>query len=94
MCQLIENIAHEKGINIEDANYIFSTISEYFIQKIPAFSQVFKDVYDDKDESILQGDINSAIQLIQQQQWQEKFKNCVEYPEENSIKRNRGGELF
>jgi hypothetical protein len=77
MCQLIEQLANDKGINVDDANYIFTFISDYLVNKIPALSQVIEDVFENVEAYKLKEDINKAIELIQQQQWKEKFKNYM-----------------
>ena len=96
MCQLIEQIASDKGINVDDANYIFIFISAHLLSKIPALSQVIEDVFENANEGILQEHINNAIQLIQQQQWKEKFKDCLMPPQTHNYGRHQGGggELF
>jgi len=96
MCQLIEKIASDKGISVEDANYIFTFISDHLLSKIPALSQVIEDVFENADEGILLEHISKAMQVIQQQQWQEKFKDCVMPPQTSSYVHHRGagGELF
>ena len=77
MCQLIEQLASDKGINVDDANYVFTFISSYLINKIPALSQVIEDVFENVEAHKLKEDINKAIELIQQQQWKEKFKHYM-----------------
>jgi len=77
MCQLIEQVANDKGINVDDANYIFTFISDYLVNKIPAFRQVIEDVFENVEAYKIKEDINKAIELIQQQQWKEKFKNYM-----------------
>jgi len=95
MCQLIEKIANEKGINVEDANYIFTIISAHLLSKIPALNQVIEDVFENADESILKEHVSKAIQLIQQQLWKEKFKDCHGLPQTYiNHPGYSGGELF
>jgi len=77
MCLLIEQVANDKGINVDDANYIFTFISDYLVNKIPAFRQVIEDVFENVEAYKIKEDINKAIELIQQQQWKEKFKNYM-----------------
>ncbi|MBC7935069.1 MAG: hypothetical protein H7Y86_06890 [Rhizobacter sp.] len=64
MCQLIEKIATDKGINVEDANYIFTFISDHLLSKIPALSRVIEDVFENADESILLEHVDKAIHLF------------------------------
>lgn len=96
MCQLIDNIANDKGINVEDANYIYKFISGHLSSKIPALGQVIQDVFENADEGVLQEHVNKAIQLIQQQQWKEKFKDYIMPPQTYFRHRSggRGTELY
>jgi len=75
MCQLIEQLASDKGINVDDANYIYTFISGYLVNKIPALSQVIEDIFENPGTDKLNEHINKAIELIQHQQWREKFKD-------------------
>lgn len=94
MCQLIEQLASDKGISVDDANYIFIFISGHLLSKIPALSQVFEDVFENAEADKLQEHINKAIRLIQQQQWEDKFKDCIMPPQAHSHHQIGGGELF
>jgi hypothetical protein len=93
MCQLAEQLAGETGINVNDVNYIFTVISEHLSNKIPALSQVMDAVFENENTDKLQEHLNNAIKLIQQQQWQEKFKDWTPLP--TYIIHQRGdGSLF
>jgi hypothetical protein len=94
MCLLIEKIAADKGINVADANYIFTFISGHLVSKIPALSQVIEDVFENVETDKLQEDIHKAAEAIQQQQWREKFKNFQIPPETYVIHQTGGGLLF
>jgi hypothetical protein len=80
MCQLIEQLASDKGINVDHANYIYTFISGYLVNKIPALSQVIEDIFENPETDKLNEHINKAIELIQQQQWREKFKDYMMPP--------------
>ena len=94
MCRLIEQFAIDKDINVEDANYIFTFISEHLSNKIPALMQVIEDVFENADVNILQEHINKAMQLIQQQQWREKFKDYKMLPQNYIVGKARNNSLF
>ena len=93
MCQLAEQLAGETGMNVEDVNYIFTVISEQLLNKIPALSQVMDDVFENENTDKLQEHLNNAIRLIQQQQWQEKFKDWT-LPPTYIIQQRGDGSLF
>ena len=93
MCQLTEQLASETGINVDDVNYIFTVISGHLLSKIPALSQVMDAVFENENTDELHEHLNNAIKLIQQQQWQEKFKGWT--PPPTYIIHQRGdGSLF
>jgi hypothetical protein len=94
MCQLIDKIASDKGINPDDANYIYTFVSGHLVSKIPALGQVIEDVFENADAGKLQEHINKAIEAIQQQQWREKFKGFLAPPHTNIIRPTGGGSLF
>ena len=85
MCKLINELARDKGINVDDANYIYTFISGYLVNKIPALSQVIEDIFEDSDAGKLKEHIITAIETIQQQHWQEKFKNYTMPPQMLSL---------
>ena len=93
MCQLTEQLASETGIDVNDVNYIFTVISEHLLNKIPALSQVMDDVFENENTDKLQEHLNNAIRLIQQQQWQEKFKDWT-LPPTYIIQQRGDGSLF
>ena len=93
MCLLIEQLASEKGINVKDANYIFTFITGYLANKIPALNQVIEDVFENAEPNELKEHINKAIELLQQQQWKEKFKG-YHMPPQGDVHHKRGGSLF
>ena len=93
MCLLIEQLASDKGINLKDANYIFTFITGHLADKIPALNQVIEDVFENAEPDELREHINKAIELLQQQQWKEKFKN-YQMPPQSNVHHKRGGSLF
>ena len=93
MCLLIEQLAGEKGIDAKDANYIFTLITDHLANKIPALNQVIEDVFENVEPNELREHIDKAIELLQQQQWKEKFKDYV-MPPQSSAHYKRGGSLF
>jgi hypothetical protein len=67
MCQLIDQLASERGMKPDDANYIFSRISDHLVTKIPALKQVIEDVFSDNTaDDKLQQNISKTIILLQQ----------------------------
>lgn len=90
MCQLIEKLAHDKGINVDDANYIYTFISGYLVNKIPALSQIIEDIFENAEADKLKEHISKAIELMQRQQWKEKFKDYMMPPQIPSSS-NSGG---
>ena len=81
MCLLIEQLARDKGINVDDAKYIFAFISGHLVNKIPALSQVIEDVFENAEADKLREDVAKAIELMQQEQWREKFKDYMMPPQ-------------
>ncbi len=66
MCHIIDQLAGERGLKPDDANYIFTRISDHLINKIPALKQVIEDVFsEDAGDDMLQEDIGKAIILLQ-----------------------------
>ena len=90
MCQLIEKLANDKGINVDDANYIYTFISGYLVNKIPALSQLIEDIFENAEADKLKEHISKAIELMQRQQWKEKFKDYMMPPQIHSSS-NSGG---
>ena len=93
MCLLIEQLASDKGINVKDADYIFTLITGHLANKIPAFNQVIEDVFENAEPNELKEHINKAIELLQRQHWKEKFKDYLMPPQSN-VHHKRGGSLF
>jgi hypothetical protein len=94
MCRLIDEVAKEKGINPEDANCIFTFVSAHLLSKVPELNQVFNDVFENADAAQLQQHLHHAIDLMQQHQWDEKFKDCIIPPQSHVSLHCGGGELF
>ena len=90
MCKLIEKLANDKGINVDDANYIYTFISGYLVSKIPALSQLIEDIFENAEADKLKEHISKAIELMQRQQWKEKFKDYMMPPQVHSSS-NSGG---
>ena len=66
MCQIIDQLAIERGVEPNDANYIFRCISAHLVNKIPALKEVIEDVFaDETDDDKLQEDISKAVILLQ-----------------------------
>ena len=67
MCQIIYQLASERGIKPDDANFIFAGISAHLVNKIPALKKVIEDVFADEEvDEQLQEDISKAVILLQQ----------------------------
>lgn len=72
MCRIVDQLATERGIRPDDANYIFTCISGHLINKIPALKGVIEDVFaDEPADDKLQEDINKAVILLQQHMMRE-----------------------
>jgi len=67
MCRIIDELAGERGIKPDDANYIFTHISDHLVNKIPALKQVIEDVFSDEaEDDKLREHISKTIILLQQ----------------------------
>jgi hypothetical protein len=66
MCRIIDQLASERGFTPDDANYIFTRISNHLVEKIPALKQVMEDVFADAPDDELQEHISKMIILLQQ----------------------------
>lgn len=66
MCRIIDQLASERGIKPDDADYIFTCISTHLANKIPALKEVIEDVFaDETADDKLQEDISKAIIRLQ-----------------------------
>jgi len=66
MCQIIEQLAGERGIRPDDANYIFNVISDHLVNRIPALKQVMEDIFAEAGDDELQVHISKMIIILQQ----------------------------
>jgi hypothetical protein len=73
MYQIIEQLASDAGITIDDAAYIFTVISDHMINKIPELRQVIEDIFTNADADKLKEHVSKMIILLQQQ-YINKFK--------------------
>lgn len=73
MYQIIEQLAADTGITIDDADYIFTAISGYMINKIPELKQIIEDIFTNADADQLKGHITKMITLLQEENM-EQFK--------------------
>ena len=73
MYQIIEQLASDTGVTIDDATYIFTVISEQMISKIPELKQVIDDIFTNADADKLKEHVSKMIVLLQQQ-YINKFK--------------------
>lgn len=73
MYQIIEQLASDTGVTIDDADYIFSVIAGHMINKIPELRQVIEDIFTNADADKLKEHVNKMIILLQQQHM-DKFK--------------------
>ena len=73
---------------------IFAGIKSALIKKVPALKQVIEDVFEEVHEDRLKEHIGKMAVMIQEQQWKEKFKNCMIPPHSQIIIPTEGGPLF
>jgi hypothetical protein len=66
MCPIIEQLAGERGIRPDDANYIFNVISNHVVNRIPALKQVMEDIFAEAGDDELRIHISKMIILLQQ----------------------------
>ena len=67
MCRIIDHLANERGMKTDDANYIFTCISDHLVNIIPALKQVIEDVFaDEAGDDKLREHISKMIMLLQQ----------------------------
>ena len=66
MCRIIDQLAVESGVSPDDANYVFTVISDHLVNRIPALKQVMEDVFADAGDDKLREHINTMIILLQQ----------------------------
>lgn len=95
MQQLIEQIAGDNGISLEDAGTLFTAFTSVLIGKIPQLKQVIEDVFTNVDADLLQEHIDKAISLLQQQE-ANKYKSWLPLPQQHGGNKYTGGngELF
>jgi hypothetical protein len=65
MYPIIERLASDTGITIDDANYIFTIISGDLVTKIPPLKQVIEDIFENAEPDQLKEHINKMIILLQ-----------------------------
>jgi len=94
MCRIIDQLAIEKDIALAEANYIYVGIISAMITKVPALKQVIEDIFEDAHEDRLKEHIGKMASIIQEQQWKEKFKNCMMLPQSEISIPTEGGSLF
>jgi hypothetical protein len=94
MCQLIDQLACDKGINVNDANCIYAFVADYLVTKMPQLKKVIEDIFENADHEQLQEDIGQAVLLIQREQWKEKFKDILMPTQGQVIHASGKGELF
>ena len=86
MCRIIDQLVSERGFTPDDANYIFTVISDHLIEKIPALKQVMEDVFADVPDDKLQEHISKMIVLLQQhgmkafKTWQMPHQSIIRQP--------------
>ena len=94
MCRIIDQLANEIDIKPAEANYIFVGITAILIQKIPVLQQVLEDIFEEEDDARLNEHMDKMARIIQQEQWNEKFKHCIMPCQKHIVKPCGGGELF
>lgn len=75
MCRIVDELASEKGILPDEANYIFVGITSVLVTKMPELRPVLEAIFEECDEDKLQEHIGKMATMIQEQQWKEKFKH-------------------
>ena len=94
MCRIIDQLANEIDIKPAEANYIFVGITAILIQKIPVLQQVLEDIFEEEDDARLNEHMDKIVRIIQQEQWNEKFKHCLIPSQKHIVRPYSGGELF
>jgi hypothetical protein len=94
MQQILEQLACDNGISIEDAANLFTAFTGVITDKLPQLKQLIDDVFENADADILEQHINRAVDLFQQREM-EKYKSWI-IPQYQTgfIKHTGGGELF
>ena len=68
MYPVIEQIAHDTGIGIEQAGYAFRIIATELLNKIPQLEQIIDDVFAHAEADKLKEHVSKVIMLLQQQE--------------------------
>jgi hypothetical protein len=66
MYQIVQQLASEKGVKPDDANYVFTVISELLVGRIPALKQVLEDVFANAEDDKLSERISKMIIHLEQ----------------------------
>ena len=96
MQQILEQLANDTGLTLEEAKCLFTAFAALFIARIPALKIIVDDVVEDADESIINEHISKLILLLQEQQCKATFGNWI-IPQHNEANHKTSGsniELF
>jgi hypothetical protein len=77
MQQILEQLANDTGLTIEEAKCLFTAFAALFIARIPALKIIVDDVVDEADENIINEHISKLILLLQEQQCKAAFGNWI-----------------
>lgn len=86
MCQIIQQLAREKGVTPDDANYVFTLISDLLVSRIPALKQVLEDVFANAGDDKLSEHISKMIIHLAQhgkkefETWQMPLQSIIRQP--------------
>jgi len=94
MQQLIEQLAIESGITVDEVNYIFIAISGLLVSKIPPLQQVIEDVFENAEEEKLKEHIGKLIVKLEEQQCKEKFGKWMLPQWNDTTHREQSNKLF
>ncbi len=84
MQQLIEQLAKDTGVTVNEINYIFIAFSGQLVTEIPALQQVIGDVFDIVEDATLKAHIHKLILHLQEQQFKETFGAWI-MPQPNEV---------
>ena len=94
MQQIIEQLALEAGVTVEEASCIFNGLSGQLICKLPALKPFIDAVFEDAADASMKGHINKLIQNLQQHQGKEMFGSWITPPEQVIIHWEESKDLF
>jgi hypothetical protein len=94
MQQIIEQLASDAGIGLDEAKCFFTAISGLIVARVPSLKIIIDDVATQAEDCVLKEHINRLIILLQEQQSRELFGNWIIPQRNETTHRAEYNELF